>query len=160
MRRIIIAGGGLLGAFILFTILHRIHPLAVEFVNVFVVVVLLAGLLGGEISGAAMGAVCGLTADSFSVGIFGIAGIALTAMGFSTGYVSRKINVLKAPRLFVFSILMAGAELALWAVLTALVFGGSVPWSGGVLLFQPVVNALAATAFYEAYRRWKVRHGG
>jgi cell shape-determining protein MreD len=160
VRRIIEAGGGLLGAFLVFTLLHRIHPLAVEVVNVFVAVVLLAGLLGGEITGAVMGAVCGLVADSFSVGIFGIAGLALTTMGFYTGFVSRKINVLKAPRLFVFFVFMAGAELVLWSVLTALVFGGSLPWSGGLLLVQPVVNALAATALYGIYRRGKARHGG
>ena len=158
VRRFIESGAAVLAAFLAFTLLQRIHPLAVEAVNVFVVVVLLIGLTGGEIAGAVMGAVCGLVADSFSLGIFGIAGIGLTTMGFFTGFISRKINVLRTPRLFLFFALLSAAELGLWAAATALVFGRGAPWSGGVVLLQPVLNALTATVLFEGSRRWKFRH--
>jgi cell shape-determining protein MreD len=157
MRRAIILGSGLVAAFFATTLLGWIHPAAVEVVNAFVVAVLLVGLLQGEVAGAAMGALGGLVVDAFSLGVFGIAGLALTTMGFFTGFVSRKIHVLTMSRLFVFFGLMAAAELILWAGLTVLVFGRSFPWSGGLILFQPAANAALATALFVLYRKVKAR---
>lgn len=158
MRRVLEIGAGILAAFLLLTLLVRIHPLAGEIFNPFVVAVLLIGLLRGEAAGAVAGAVAGLVADTFSLGLFGIAGIALTTTGFLAGFISRKINVLAVTRLLVFFVLLAAAELALWAGLTVLVFGRPGPWSGGLLLVQPAVNAVVAASVEKLIRKVKIRH--
>lgn len=158
MRRAAEVGGGAIAAFLVMTLLAKVHPLAGLVLNPFVVAVLLLGLIRGEVVGSVAGAVCGLVADTFSLGLFGIAGLALTPMGFGAGFISRKINVWAASRLFVFFFFLAAAELVLWGGLTALVFGRAASWSGGVVLVQPAANALAALGGHRLFEKVRAGH--
>ncbi|MBM3312355.1 MAG: hypothetical protein FJY80_12710 [Candidatus Aminicenantes bacterium] len=158
MRRAVEVGSATIGAFLAMTLLSKVHFLAGEILNPFVVAVLLIGLTRGEVAGSVAGAVCGLVADSFSLGLFGIAGLALTPMGFGAGFISRKVNVWATGRLVVFFFLLAAGEVVLWAGLTALVFGRAVPWSGGIILAQPAANALAALGGHRLLEKVRARH--
>jgi rod shape-determining protein MreD len=147
-----------LGVFLVFTVLHGLAVPLVVLVNVFTIAVILFGVIEGEIPGAVFGMVCGLIVDSFSLGVFGLAGVANTVAGYLAGVISRKIDVVRPARLCLFVGLMAALDLGLWAGLSAVFFSEGFPWTGGWLLAQPFVSALLGTAAFLVYRRLKARH--
>lgn len=157
MRDIVEGGAIILAAFLVYTALHQISSSLLVAVNIFSVAVVLFGLAKGETAGALMGTACGLIVDSFSLGIFGIAGFAGTVTGFTTGYVSKKINVLPLGRLFVFIGLMGALNLALWTLFTSVFFAEGIPWSRGLMLAQPLLTAFLGTLTFVLYRKIKVR---
>jgi len=158
MKPIIRGGLTILAAFILATVLRQIAAPLLLVVNVFTVAVILFGLIEGETQGAVFGMVSGLVVDSFSLGIFGLAGLANTVTGFVSGFVSRKLNVLPLGRLFLFTGVMGALDLGLWMLLSAVFFAEDFPWGGGFLLVQPLVTAVLGTLAYSIYRRLKARH--
>ena len=95
-----------LAAFVLYTLLAKISVFFLFLINLFSLIVIYFALEKGEVYGACLGAFCGLLQDSFSLGVFGIAGIAKTIMGFSAGYFSGKINVTPIRRKFAFVFLL------------------------------------------------------
>jgi len=158
MKPIIRGGLTILTAFILATVLRQIAAPLLIVVNVFTVAVILFGIIEGETQGAVFGMVCGLIVDSFSLGIFGLAGLANTVTGFVSGFISRKLNVLPLGRLFLFTGVMGALDLGLWMLLSAVFFSEDFPWGGGFLLAQPLVTAVLGTLAYSIYRRLKARH--
>jgi hypothetical protein len=104
-----------------------------------------------------MGLACGLVVDSFSLGIFGLAGIANTVTGYAAGYVSRKINVLLPSRMVVFIGLMGLLDFSLWVLLTSVFFGQAVPWNRGLVFVQPLLTAVLGTLTYTLIRKLKAR---
>ena len=160
LRDLIQGGAGLIAAFLLQAALHSIAAPVLLAVNVFAVTVIVFAVLKGELPGALMGLACGLVVDSFSLGIFGLAGIANTVTGFAAGYVSRKLNVQPPGRMVVFMGLMGVLDFSLWVLLTSVVFGQGIPWHRGLVLVQPLLTALLGTLAVTAFRRLKVgRHG-
>ncbi len=157
IRDLIKGGGTVLAALLVFSALRQISLPLVIGVNVFTVAVIVYAVSEGEIAGALAGAVCGLIIDSFSLGLFGLAGLSKTVTGFAAGFVSRKINVQQPVRMFIFSGLLGAADLGLWVLLTTLVAAESFPWAGGWLLVQPLGTAVLATAVQLALRRIKAR---
>ena len=158
MRPIIKGGLTILAAFVLTSALRQLSVPLLLCVNVFTVAVILFGLIEGEMQGAVLGMACGLVVDSFSLGIFGLSGLANTVTGFLSGFISRKMNVLPMGRLFVFTGLMGALDLGLWVLLSAVFFSEGFPWGGGILLAQPLVTAALGTIVYLIYRRIKARH--
>ncbi len=158
MKDIIKGGLTILGAFLVYSALHHLSISVFIGVNVFTIVVILFGIIEGEIGGAIMGMACGLVVDSFSLGIFGLSGIANTITGFLAGYISRKLNILPLGRLFVFTGVMGALDLGLWVLLSAVFFSEGFPWGGGFLLVQPVLTAILGTLGYSLYRKFKARH--
>ncbi|MDP2915689.1 MAG: hypothetical protein Q8O91_09580 [Candidatus Aminicenantes bacterium] len=157
MKPLIKGGLTILAAFVLTAALRQISVPLLICVNVFTVAVILFGLIEGETQGAVLGMACGLVVDSFSLGIFGLSGLANTVTGFLSGFISRKMNVLPIGRLFVFTGLMGALDLGLWVLLSA-VFSEGFPWGGGFLLAQPLVTAALATVVYPIHRRIKTRY--
>lgn len=154
-----IAGGlGILAAFFVFSLLRPLSIQGHVVVDVFAAAVLLFGTLRGEIPGAVMGAVCGLIVDAFSIGVFGLAGLSLTAGGFLAGFVSRKINILSWTRTLLFFTLLSAGIFFVWAGLTVLIDPSQIPWSGGLVLLRPVVTGVAATLLHGLIRRIEARH--
>ena len=158
MRDWIYGGASVLGGFLIFALLRPLSGPLDLVVDVFSVAVLLFGTLRGEIPGAVFGAVCGLIVDAYSLGVFGLSGLTLTAGGFLAGFVSRKINILVFYRTFLFFLVLSAGTFAAWAGLVGLVGRSPLPWSGGLILLRPAVTALAAALIHEALRRFKARH--
>lgn len=124
-------------------------------INLFSLIVIYFALEKGEVYGACLGAFCGLIQDSFSLSVFGVAGIAKTVMGFSAGYFSGKINVTPMRRNFVFVFLLLCLELAIWAFLYSFIFSERVNTGGGLIFFQPLITAVLGVIAYRFIRNLK-----
>jgi rod shape-determining protein MreD len=153
MRDITKAVLGILLAVFLYSVLGKISAHLVLVFNAFTWVVLYFSLVKHEAFGAVIGTVCGLLQDSFSSGVFGVAGLTKTLLGFSAGFVARKINVTPVGRNFVFLLIMATAEVALWKTLIFFLFRESLNLAGGLVLLQPLATALLVTIFYQIMRK-------
>ncbi|MCX6573934.1 MAG: rod shape-determining protein MreD [Candidatus Aminicenantes bacterium] len=121
--------------------------------NAFSVVVLYFSIRRGEVFGAVLGTMCGLVQDAFSLGVFGVAGMTKTLLGFWTGFVSRRIDVAPFSRNALFMLVMSVLEMILWLLLTALVRPRSINLQGGLVFLQPVVTALLGSLLF-ALERW------
>jgi len=154
-RNVLHGGLALLAAFLVHAALRWLAAPYLIALDAYAVAVIAFAAIKGEIAGAVMGAACGLVVDSFSLGVFGLAGIAATVTGYLAGYVARKINVAAPGRMFLFSGLMGILDFALWIGLTSVFFGRAIPWAGGAALARPVVTAGGVTVVTTAYRRIK-----
>ena len=125
--------------------------------NAFSVVVLYFSIRRGEIFGALLGTMCGLAQDAFSLGVFGVAGLTKTLLGFWTGYVSRRIDIVPFSRNALFMLVMSVLEMLLWVLLTALVRVHAVNLQGGLLFLQPIVTAVLGSSLFVLERRIKAR---
>ncbi|MGB8951339.1 MAG: rod shape-determining protein MreD [Candidatus Aminicenantales bacterium] len=159
MRDGIHAALGVVAAFLLFTILKKISYVLPEAMNFFTLVVIYFALTRGEIFGACLGMVCGFIIDSFSLGVFGIAGLANTITGFLTGFIAKKINVLSVMRSFLFFGLMASLELGLWIFFSFLVFSETVNTDRGLVFFQPLSTAFFGSLLFILMRKSRSRNG-
>ena len=144
---------GLILAVALHTIFGKISPSLLVVFNPFSWVVLYFGLTRQEAFGAVMGTVCGLLQDSMSLGVFGVSGLTKTLLGFGAGYISRKINVLPPSRTFVFVLIMAASELALWKLLVLFLFAEKWSSAGGLVFLQPLLTAAVVTALFQFKRK-------
>ncbi len=125
--------------------------------NAFSVIVLYFSIRRGEVYGALLGTMCGLVQDTFSLGIFGVAGLTKTLLGFWTGFVSRRIDVAPFTRNALFMLVMSVLEMALWVLITAVVRLESVNLHGGLVFLQPLVTAVLGSSLFAADRRIKAR---
>lgn len=159
MKSIIEGGLTILVAFLVYTTLAHISPSSIIVsINIFFIAVILFAVGKGDLPGAVMGMVCGLVVDSFSLGVFGIAGVTNTLTGYAAGYISRKINILPTRRMFVFLVIMGVLDFGLWIFLAAVLFGQGIPWPLGTLLVQPMITAVLGTAAFSLRRRIQSRH--
>jgi len=145
---------GIIVAFLLYTILNKISPSLVLLFNVFSLVVIYFAVEKNEIFGACIGAFCGLIQDSFSLGVFGVAGLAKTIAGFSAGYIAKKIDVHPPLRSFVFIFLLISFEFILWALLYSFVSSGSINTGRGLIFFQPLSTALVGSVLFFFLRKF------
>lgn len=155
MRDFIEIALGIVIAFIFYTVLAKISISLIQIFNVFSLVIIYFALDKGEIYGACIGTFCGLIQDSFSLGVFGVAGIAQTIMGFTAGYISRKINVLPLRRNFFFIFVLVGFELLLWALLYSFIFSETINTGKGLIFFQPLSTALLGSILFILIRKFK-----
>jgi rod shape-determining protein MreD len=146
---------GIIIAFLLYTTLSKISPYLVLLINVFSLVVIYFAVEKNEIFGACVGAFCGLIQDSFSLGVFGVAGLAKTIAGFTAGYIAKKIDVHPPLRSFVFIFLLISFEFILWALLYSFVFSGSINTGRGLIFFQPLSTALVGSVLFFFLRKFK-----
>ena len=142
-------------AFLLYSLLAKISVSLLFLFNLFSLVVIYFALEKDEIYGAVLGAFCGLLQDSFSLSVFGVAGIAKTIMGYSAGYFSGKINVIPVRRNFVFVFFLLCLELLIWAGLYSFIFSEKVSTGRGLLFFQPLVTAVLGSLAYRFILRLK-----
>lgn len=142
-------------AFVFYTLLAKISVFLLLLINLFSLIVIYFALEKGEVVGACLGAFCGLLQDSFSLSVFGVAGIAKTIMGFSAGYFSGKINVTPIRRNFAFVFLLICMELLIWAVLYSFIFSERVNTGGGLIFFQPLITAVLGSLIYRVIRKPK-----
>lgn len=146
---------GILLAVLVFSFLGKISAFLVIMLNPFAWVVLYFSLVRHEAFGAVTGTICGLLQDTFSLGIFGVAGLTKTLLGFGAGLIGRKINVLPPGRNFLFLMVMASMELILWKTMVMFLFGEGLGVRGGWIFLQPLTTALVVTIFFQAMGRRK-----
>ena len=144
---------GTLVAVLVYSVAGAGAPALLVVFNAFSVVVLYYSIRRGEVFGALLGTMCGLVQDAFSLGVFGVAGLTKTLLGFWTGYISRRVDVAPFARNALFLLIMSVLETALWVLLTALVRLKSVNLHGGLILLQPVVTAALVSTLF-ALERW------
>ncbi len=155
MRDFTEVGLGILGAFILYTLLGKISVSLLLIFNPFLLVVVYFALAKGEMFGAFAGTFCGLIQDSFSLGVFGVAGLSQTIIGYLTGFVSKKINVVPLSRNFVFLLIMVTADLLIWAFLYSLIFAQRLNTGGALLFLRPLLMASCGSLFFYFKRKSK-----
>lgn len=142
-------------AFLLYSVLGKISLSLLHWFNFFSLVVIYFAMEKGEIYGGCLGAFCGLIQDSFSMSVFGVAGIAKTIMGFSAGYFAGKIDVTPLKRTFFFIFILNSVELLIWAGLYSFIFSGKVNTGGASLFFQPLLTALLGAGIFHLVRKKK-----
>lgn len=147
------AAGGFILAVVLQTVFGKVSPSLLVILNPFSWAVIYFGLTRQEAFGAFMGTACGLLQDALSLGVFGVSGLTKTLLGFGTGFVSRKINVLSPGRTFIFVLVMAGAEWVLWKFLVLFLFGEKWSAAGGLAFSQPLITAVVVTALFQLKRK-------
>ncbi len=153
LKDVLQAFAGTLVAVLVYSIAGAGAPALLVVFNAFSVVVLYFSIRRGEVFGALLGTMCGLVQDAFSLGVFGVAGLTKTLLGFWTGYVSRRIDVAPLARNAVFMLVMSVLEMILWVLIMAVVRLRSVNLHGGLLLLQPVATAIMGSALF-ALERW------
>ncbi len=148
---------GTLVAVVVYSVAGAGAPALLVVFNAFSVVVLYFSIRRGEIFGALLGTMCGLAQDAFSLGVFGVAGLTKTLLGFWTGYISRRIDVAPFTRNALFMLAMSVLEMVLWVLITAVVRVKPVNLQGGLILLQPLVTALVGSSLFALERRIKAR---
>jgi rod shape-determining protein MreD len=157
IRDVLRAALAVLAAFLLYAFLGGLGPAALVVLNAFTLIVVAFSIGRGEIYGGVLGSVCGLVQDSFSMGVFGVAGLTKALLGFWTGYVSRRIDVTPPLRLAGFLWVMTSLELLLWILVNAVVLRENPLVRGGVLFLQPVVTTILASVLLGVKRRAEAR---
>ena len=155
MKEALKVAAATLAAFVLYSLLGRIEPSLLLVLNTFSLVVIFFSMLKGELFGVLLGALCGLLQDSFSLGVFGVAGLSKTLLGFAAGYVSRKMNVFPFFRNFIFIFILATGELAVWTFFYALIFSKRVITGNALIFFQPLTTAVLGSLIFALARRLK-----
>jgi rod shape-determining protein MreD len=155
MKDFIKVSVGIIIAFLLYTVLNKISPSLVLLFNVLSLLVIYFAVEKDEIFGAGLGAFCGLIQDSFSLGVFGVAGLAKTIAGFTAGYIAKKVDVRPPLRSFIFIFLLISLEFILWALLYSFIFSESINTGGGLVFFQPLSTALVGSFLFSFLRRFE-----
>ncbi len=146
-----------LTAVLVYSLAGAAGPSLLVVLNAFSVVVLYFSVRRGQVFGAFLGTLCGLVQDSFSLGVFGVAGLTKTLLGFWAGYVSRRIDVAPFLRNALFMLVMSVVEVLLWVLVTAVVRVESLSFHGGLIFLQPVVTAVLGSSFFVLERRVRAR---
>jgi rod shape-determining protein MreD len=140
-------------AVVVSALLSRLHLSAVALINAFSIATVVIAFRRGEVAGALVGTACGLVQDSFTAGVFGLAGLTKTLLGFTTGYVARKIHLASFARLFIFLSLACLLEWLAWVGFYLLIFGERIYARNGLLFFQPLATAAAGSLLIVIWRR-------
>ena len=153
LRQLVEIVTGTIVAIAVFTFFSTISVHLIQMINVFSLVVIYFASTEGEVQGALLGTVCGLIQDSLSLGVFGVAGISKTVMGFSAGFIAKRINVAPSPRRFVFIFVLIGMEIVLWSLLYSLIYSKDLAAGKGLLFLQPLITSIAGTILFPLIRR-------
>jgi len=143
----------IISAVILFSVLTKISPVFTMILNVFNLLVLYFALEEGEVYGAVVGSVGGLIQDSFSIGVFGIAGLSKTIMGFAAGYISKRIDVVPRVRRIVFIFAMLLSEVFLWMILYSFIISEKFYAAKGLFFLQPLCTTLLALIVFPLFKK-------
>lgn len=157
MRDLSSAFIAILSAFVFYVILSKISISLVHLFNIMTLPVLYFALVKGEVFGACVGMSCGLIQDAFSLGVFGVAGIAKTITGFTAGYFAKKIDVTPFIRNTIFLFVLLTMELSIWLIFYSFIFSKRIPLGNNLLYLQPVCTAVSGGLIFIWMRRIKTR---
>ncbi len=148
MKDVIEVFVGILLAFLFYTIFKRISLSIIQLLNIFSLIVIYFAIEKGETYGACLGTVCGLIQDAFSLGVFGVAGLSKTIMGFLAGYISRKLDVSPFFRKFLLIFVLLSLEFILWAFLSSFIFSEKFLIGRPLHSFQPLATAVLGSVIF------------
>jgi rod shape-determining protein MreD len=148
MKDLIKVSLSVLFAFFFYTIFAKIFPFFIYLVNIFSLVVIYFAVKKGEVFGACLGTFCGLVQDSFSLGVFGVAGLAKTVTGFLAGYLAKRFYFLSPLRSFVLIGILASFEFVFWALLYSFILSERINTGNGLIFFQPLGTALSGSLLF------------
>lgn len=146
---------GILLAFVLYWVLRTISVSFVQLFNILGLVVIYFGLKKGEIFGAFLGAGLGLLQDSFTLRVFGVAGLSKTLVGFIAGYVPKRINVAPVFRNTLFIFVLLCLDLIFWALLSSFIYSEKIFIGNPIYSFQPLATTILGSLFFLFLRRLK-----
>lgn len=155
MRDFVEISLGIIIAFLLYTIIGKVSFSLSQLLNFFTLAVIYFAVAKGELYGALIGTVCGLIQDSFSLGIFGISGLAKTLIGFFAGLVAEKINILPLIRNFIFIFVLISGEIAFSIFLYYFISAEYVSEITPLILFQPLCTAFFGSLVFLLLRKFK-----
>ncbi|MFB0564074.1 MAG: rod shape-determining protein MreD [Candidatus Aminicenantaceae bacterium] len=147
---------GIIIALALYTFLGKIYFSLPQLINFFTLVVIYFALTKGKIYAACMGTVSGLIQDSFSLGVFGVSGLAKTIMGYSAGIISQKTNVLPFFRNFIFIFILICVEIIISLFFYYFIASEYVKDMGFLVFFQPLSNAFFGSFIFMFLRKIKI----
>jgi len=156
MRDFVEISLGIVIAFFLYTIVGKISFSLSQLLNFFTIAVIYFAVAKGELYGACIGTVCGLLQDSFSLGIFGISGLAKTLIGFMAGLTAQKINILPFIRNFIFIFVLISGEIGLSIFLYYFIASEYVSEATPLILFQPLCTAILGSIVFLWLRKFEV----
>jgi len=146
---------GIILAFVIFLALRTISISLVQLFNIFGLLVIYFGLKKGEIFGACLGAGVGLLQDSFTLGVFGVAGLSKTLTGFLAGYIPKRIDVMPFFRNSLFIFLLLCFELIFWALLSSFIFSEKIYIGKPIFSFQPLATTIFGSLVFLLLRKLK-----
>ena len=155
MREFIQVTTGIILAFLIFLGLKTISFSLIQLFNIFGLIVIYFAARKGEIFGACLGAGCGLIQDAFSLGVFGVAGLSKTILGFLAGYIAKKIDVTSYGRNFIFIIILFSVEFLLWAFLSSFVFSERLFLGRTLYSLQPLTTAILGSLLFYVLGKFK-----
>lgn len=155
MRDFIEVSAGIIFAFVIYLILGKISISLVQLFNIFGLVVIYFGIKRGEIFGAFLGAGLGLIQDSFTLGVFGVAGLSKTIIGFISGYVPRRIDVMPFFRYSLFTFILLSLDLILWTFLSSFLFSEKIYIGKYLYTFQPLATVILGSLLFLFLRKLK-----
>lgn len=155
MRDFIEVSTGIIFAFVIYLILGKISISLVQLFNIFGLVVIYFGIKKGEIFGAFLGAGFGLIQDSFTIGVFGVAGLSKTIIGFISGYVPRRIDVMPFFRCSLFTFILLSLDLVLWTFLSSFLFSEKIYIGKSLYTFQPLATVILGSLLFLFLRKLK-----
>jgi rod shape-determining protein MreD len=156
MRNFVEISLGIIIAFFLYTIIGKVSFSLSQLLNFFTLAVIYFAIAKGEIYGALIGTVCGLIQDSFSLGVFGVSGLAKTLIGFLAGFIAQKINILPLIRNFMFIFVMISGEISFSIFLYYFISAEYVREITPLILFQPLATAFLGGVVFFLLRKFKV----
>lgn len=148
MRVIIHVTAGIIFAFLFYLALKTISFSLIQLFNIFGLIVIYFAIRRGEIFGACLGAGCGLIQDAFSLGVFGVAGLSKTILGFLAGYIAKKIDVTPYMRNFFFILILLSVEFLLWAFLSSFVFSERLFLGKTLYTLQPLATTILGSFLF------------
>ena len=146
---------GIILAFFLYSILKKISFSLIQLFNFFNLIVIYFALTKGEVFGACLGTVCGLLQDSFSLGVFGVAGLSKTIMGFLAGYIPKKLNVTPLLRNFLFIFILLSIEFMIWTFLSSFIFSEKLYLEKNLNSIQPLSTAILGSLIFLLIKKFK-----
>jgi rod shape-determining protein MreD len=147
---------GIILAFLIYTLLSRISFKINLLFNIFLITTIYFAFKKGEVEGALIGMFCGLIHDSFSIEVFGVAGISMTLTGYLAGYFPKKVNVYSPLKMILFIFFLTVINLIIWAAMYSFVFSENIFVGGGYIFFQPLATAVLGSLMIYALIRAKV----
>jgi rod shape-determining protein MreD len=139
------------------TMLSAFFPPLIFIFNIFSLVVIYFAVSKDEVHGALIGMLCGFIQDSYSLGVFGVYGLAKTIMGYTAGFLSKRVNIVPLSRKFVFMAAFVSFELILWSGLYRFIFSESINTGKGLMFFQPLGTAALGIMLIPLAQKLKKR---